>query len=259
MINNSGPNNLPPPHSGRVLLWYGWRDDPENQDKKWLKKWFVKNTFQCRKMLLAGTRCHRKTVLGSQFCFAHLAKYGLKEVPHYKSNHHSRVIDTITKVVCSGNFFENQKVVPIYGERLTKEEHIKRYQHANRCGPQEFGFIRKSHPNDIIYIDFAQISNSFEYIKFNDNGNCYLDYDEAKNELWVKALHTLYVKDEITIDLNHSKTSVHIIKPATLDNSYFIETFVYRGIPTKYFNLDYDTIIRTDLKGHRREGYKPMN
>ena len=37
MINTSGQHNLPPPHSGRVLLWYGWRDDPENQDKKWLK------------------------------------------------------------------------------------------------------------------------------------------------------------------------------------------------------------------------------
>ena len=123
MINTSGQHHLQPPHSGRILLWYGWRDDPENEDKKWLKKWFVKNTFQCRKMLLAGTRCHRKTVLGSQFCFAHLAKYGLKEVLHYKSNHHSRVIDTITKVVCSGNFFENQKVVPIYGECLKKLKH----------------------------------------------------------------------------------------------------------------------------------------
>ena len=153
MINNSGQNHLPYPHSARVLLWYGWRDDPENQDKKMLKLWFAKNTFQCRKMLLAGTRCHRKTVLGSQFCFAHLAKYGLKEVPNYKSNHHSRVIDTITKVVSSRNFFENQGVVPIYGESLTKEEHTKRYQHADRCGPEEFGFIRKSHPSDIIYIE----------------------------------------------------------------------------------------------------------
>ena len=39
----------------------------------------------------------------------------------------------------------------------------------------------------------------------------------------------------------------------------FFETFVYRGIPTKYFNLDYDTIIRTGLKGPRRPGYDPMN
>ena len=53
-------------------------------------------------MLLAGTRCHRKTALGSQFCFAHLAKKGLKEVPVYKSNHHSRVIDTISKIVSTG-------------------------------------------------------------------------------------------------------------------------------------------------------------
>ena len=65
------------------------------------------------------------------------------------------------------------------------------------------------------------------------------------------------MNDEITIDLNHSKTSVHIIKPATLDNSYFIETFVYRGLPTKYLNLDYDTIIRTELKGPRRLPYDP--
>ena len=217
MINNSGPHSLPTPLSGRVLLWYGWRDDPENEDKKWLKKWFVKNTFQCRKMLFNGTRCHRKTVLGTQFCFAHLAKYGIKEVPNYKSNHKSRVIDTITKVVCNGNFFENQKVVPIYGERLTPEEHMKRYQHADRCGPQEIGFI--IHPNHIIYLDFAMISNTFEFIKPNDNGNCYLDYDETKNELWLLALRTIYSNDEITVNLNHPKTTVHLIKPATLDNS----------------------------------------
>ena len=56
-------------------------------------------------MLFNGTRCNRKTVLGSQFCFAHLAKYGIKEVPIYKSNHHSRAIDTISKVVTTGFFF----------------------------------------------------------------------------------------------------------------------------------------------------------
>ena len=37
MINTSGHQPLPVPDSGRVLLWYGWRDDPENEGKKWLK------------------------------------------------------------------------------------------------------------------------------------------------------------------------------------------------------------------------------
>ena len=74
MINTKGEHVLPMPESGRVLFWYGWPDDPENEDKKWLKKYFTKQTFQCSQMLSAGIRCHRKTVLGSQYCFAHLAK-----------------------------------------------------------------------------------------------------------------------------------------------------------------------------------------
>ena len=156
MINKRGGHELPYPRSGRILLWYGWRDDPENEGKKWLKKWFVKSTYQCRKMLLDGTRCHRKTVLGTDFCFAHLAKYGIKEVPTYKSNHKSRVIDTISKVICVGIFFENGFVFPIYGERLTTEQHIQRYQHADRCGPQEFGFVKK-HMVVILYISILHI------------------------------------------------------------------------------------------------------
>ena len=78
MINTKGENILPMPESGRVLFWYGWPDNPENEDKKWLKKYFTKQTFQCSQMLSPGTRCHRKTVLGSQYCFAHLAKKGIK-------------------------------------------------------------------------------------------------------------------------------------------------------------------------------------
>ena len=93
-------------------------------------------------MLLDGTRCHRKTVLGTDFCFAHLVKYGIKEIPSYKSNHKSRVIDTISKIVCVGNFYENQKVFPIYGERLSPQQHIQRYQRYDRCGPQEFAFVK---------------------------------------------------------------------------------------------------------------------
>ena len=77
-----------------------------------------------------------------------------------------------------GNFFENQKVFPIYGEFLTPEQHIERYQHADRCGPQEFGFVKKTHSTQPVYIDFAYISNSFEFIKFSTDGNCYIDYDE---------------------------------------------------------------------------------
>ena len=68
MINSRGTNALPLPESGRILLWYGWRDDPENEDKKWLKKWFVKATFQCGKMLLDGTRCHPTCLRDNEIC-----------------------------------------------------------------------------------------------------------------------------------------------------------------------------------------------
>ena len=133
MINTKGENILPMPESGRVLFWYGWPDDPENEDKKWLKTYFTKQTFQCSQMLSAGIRCHRKTVLGSQYCFAHLAKMVIKEIPIYKSNHKSRVIHTISKIVCVGNFYENQQVLPIYGERLTLQQHKERYQIPEAC------------------------------------------------------------------------------------------------------------------------------
>ena len=105
MINSRGTHALPVPNSARVLLWYGWRDDPENEGEKWFKKWFVKLTYQCSKMLLDGSRCHRKTVLGTDYCFAHLAKLGIREIPTYKSNHKSRVIDTISRIISVGNFF----------------------------------------------------------------------------------------------------------------------------------------------------------
>ena len=146
----------------------------------WLKQWFVKATFQCSKMLLDGSRCHRKTVLGTDYCFAHLAKLGIREIPIYKSNHKSRVIDTISRIISVGNFFENQKVFSIYGELLSPQEHIQRYQRYDRCGPQEFAFIKKPHGSHATYLDFAQISNSFEFIKFSANGNCYIDYEEEK-------------------------------------------------------------------------------
>ena len=38
MINSKGTHALPVPESGRVLLWYGWRDDPENEGEKMVKK-----------------------------------------------------------------------------------------------------------------------------------------------------------------------------------------------------------------------------
>jgi hypothetical protein len=183
-------------------------------------------------MLFDGTRCHRKTVLDSQYSFVHLAKFDIEEVPIYKLNHKSRVIDSISKVVASGIFFEYHSVVPFYGECLTPQEHIKRYQHADRCGPQEFGFI--IHPNHIIHMDFAMVSNSFEFIKPNDNGNCNLDYDETKNELWLKPLRTTYSNDEITVNLNHAKTTVHLIKPATLDNSYLLKLLLIVVYPVNF-------------------------
>ena len=107
MIDEKGVfNTIPYPRSNRILLWYGWKDDPENDEKKWLKYWHAKRTFQCMGMLSEHRRCHRKTVLGSLFCFAHLAEKGIKQQKVYKSNNHSRVVDTISKVVASGNFLK---------------------------------------------------------------------------------------------------------------------------------------------------------
>ena len=37
-------------------------------------------------MLSEHKRCHRKTVLGSPFCFAHLAEKGIKQEKVYKSH-----------------------------------------------------------------------------------------------------------------------------------------------------------------------------
>jgi hypothetical protein len=52
MINTSGKHNVPPPHSGRILLWYGWRDDPENEDKNIFKNGLSKILFNVGKCYL---------------------------------------------------------------------------------------------------------------------------------------------------------------------------------------------------------------
>jgi len=61
MINEKGIfNHLPYPRSARVLLWYGWKDDPDNEYKKYIKSWYAKVTFQCMGMIHNTRRCHRK-------------------------------------------------------------------------------------------------------------------------------------------------------------------------------------------------------
>ena len=49
MLNSRGTHALPVPNSARVLLWYGWRDDPENEDKKWLKIGLSNRLFNVEK------------------------------------------------------------------------------------------------------------------------------------------------------------------------------------------------------------------
>ena len=254
MIDEKGVfNNIPYPRSNRILLWYGWKDDPENDGKKWLKYWHAKRTFQCMGMLSEHRRCHRKTVLGSPFCFAHLAEKGLKQEKVYKSNNHSRVVDTISKVVASGNFFENGLVIKMFGEKLKPEEHVKRYQDPNRCGPQEFGYVKRSNPNEIHYIDFVQASDATEFLKTSPDGNCYIDFDNSGRNLDIRALRIILAGEEIKLNSRvHANSDYELLEQATPNTAYYIETFAYRSLPSKYYTLDYDTIKNEpELKGPR--------
>lgn len=255
MINEKGVfNHLPYPRSARVLLWYGWKDDPENENKKYIKSWYAKVTFQCMGMIHNTRRCHRKTVLGSPYCFVHLAENGIKQEKVYKSNNHSRVVDTISKVVASGNFLENQLVIKIYGEKLSPQEHVKRYQDPNRCGPQEFGYVKRSNPNVKYYIDFAHASDATEFLKTTPDGNCYIDFVNSGNHLDIRALKLIKVGEEIKLNSRaQANSDIELLEQANPNTAYYIETFAYRSLPSKYYTLDYDTIINEpELNGPRR-------
>jgi hypothetical protein len=46
MIDEVGVfNNIPYPRSNRILLWYGWKDDPENDEKNGLNIGMQKELF----------------------------------------------------------------------------------------------------------------------------------------------------------------------------------------------------------------------
>ena len=149
----------------------------------------------------------------------------------------------------------------MYGEKLKPEEHVKRYQDPNRCGPQEFGYVKRSNPNEIHYIDFGQASDATEFLKTSPDGNCYIDFENSGRNLEIRALRMILAGEEIKLNSRvHANSDYELLEQATPKTAYYIETFAYRSLPSKYYTLDYDTIKNEpELKGPRNNTGPPSD
>ena len=230
MINNVGIHQMNAPISGRFFIWYGFRDDPTNQNLNAItwKYHTQKQTYQCAHMFSNILRCHRKTVLGTDYCFSHLP--GIREITAYKSNHHSRVVDQITDVVAKEQFQVHDEVLVIRGQHLTQQEHVARYQYIDRSGPYEFAFHHASNPPITYYVE-----NSIEIV--------------------IRALQPINIGDSIRLKTTNTPASPQIftqLPHATNNNSYFFSIFGYRDLPSKYLTLDFASLVNhPNMKGPR--------
>ena len=277
MINNVGVHQMNAPISGRFFIWYGFRDDPTNQNLNAItwKYHTQKQTYQCAHMFSNILRCHRKTVLGTDYCFSHLP--GIREITAYKSNHHSRVVDQITDVVAKEHFQVHDEVLVIRGQHLTQQEHVARYQYIDRSGPYEFAFHHASNPPITYYVDFAVKSDDIENLIIDDNnGNVYIDLNaqdfqdfhnhnnnpnraliENSIEIVIRALQPINIGDSIRLKTTNTPASPQIftqLPHATNINSYFFSIFGYRDLPSKYLTLDFASLVNhPNMKGPRNQ------
>ena len=248
MINNAGVHRMNAPDSGRFFIWFGFHDDPANQNLNavtW-KYWTQKQTYQCAHMFTNVLRCHRKTVLGTDYCFSHLP--GVRELTSYKSNHRSRVVDQIVGVVAKEQFQVHDEVLVVRGQHLTPQEHLDRYQFADRAGPLEFAFHHASNPPITYYVDFAAKSDDLENLAIDDqNGNVYIDLTaqdfqdfhnhnnnpnraniENSIEIVIRALHPINIGDPIIFKTRNTPVSPQIFTqlPHATPNNAFLSAFL---------------------------------
>ena len=85
-----------------------------------------------------GTRCKNEVCLGSDLCVQHLEYVGISVTTKYKRG--SRVVDKISRVYTKRFYKKDELVLRLYNEHLSSQDHIDRYQRADRTGPHEFGF-----------------------------------------------------------------------------------------------------------------------
>jgi hypothetical protein len=104
------------------------------------------------------------------------------------------------------------------------------------------------------YIDFVHASDASEFYKTRPDGNCYIDFVNSGQHLNIRALNLNLAGEEIKLNSRtHANSGIEFLEQATPNTAYYIEPFAYRGLPSKYYTLSYDTIKDDpELKGPRR-------
>ena len=216
-------------------------------------------TFQCSNINPDNNlRCKREVCIGSQYCTQHLRLLGIALDVEYK-NPPSKVIDHVNKVDIIKPFDKDSIVLRLHGEFLSEEEHLRRYQKKNWCGPHEFGFKARN-SDKYIYIDLVRSSNEAGYLPVSEDGNLYIDinainFDDRVNKIFnLRAVHDLQAGEELKI--NPRSTNFQFLRQATHATAYYMDNvFGYRGLPLKYRNREYREITnanRPNLHGYWR-------
>ena len=122
--------NQPQPTSGRYFIWYGWYDSKTSKYPIFSTKIV---TLQCSHMYQDGTRCKNEVCLGSDLCVQHLEYVGISVTTKYKRG--SRVVDKISRVQTNRFYKKDELVLRLYNEHHSLQDHIERYQSADRIGP----------------------------------------------------------------------------------------------------------------------------
>jgi hypothetical protein len=243
------PDSRDQPYSGRFFIWYGWKD--KVREPIYPINYTHAYTFQCSNINPdTNLRCKREVCIGSQYCTQHLRLLGISLDVVYKAN--TSIIDRVRKVEITKAFDKDSIVLRLHGEFLSEEDHLKRYQKKNACGPHEFGFKARNR-DKYIYIDLVRSSNEAGYLPVSDDGNLYIDinginFDNQVNKIFnLRAVHDLVAGEELKI--NSKSTNFHFLPQATHETAYYFDNiFGFRGLPLKYRNREYADLINPEKR-----------
>jgi hypothetical protein len=243
------PDSRDQPYSGQFFIWYGWKD--KVREPIYPINYTHAYTFQCSNINPdTNLRCKREVCIGSQYCTQHLRLLGISLDVVYKAN--TSIIDRVRKVEITKTFDKDSIVLRLHGEFLSEEDHLKRYQKKNACGPHEFGFKARNR-DKYIYIDLVRSSNEAGYLPVSDDGNLYIDinginFDNQVNKIFnLRAVHDLVAGEELKI--NSKSTNFHFLPQATHETAYYFDNiFGFRGLPLKYRNREYADLINPEKR-----------
>ena len=168
--------------SGDYLLFYGWADEfPRVTNQNFEPYYWVKPlVIKC-----ATPGCRNYIAHGTNVCYHHLeTEFNIKRRALYdndvtlRQNAKSRVVTNVALFTLIDRN-PGDYIMTIYGERISKDEHIRRYMRIDKFGPMELPYLVQFH-NSYYYVDFARISDDGEWTSFTDNqteANMEMKYD----------------------------------------------------------------------------------